>query len=245
MRFWGLVFAVLTALPAYAQENAAATQIQSKCGPVAAKIGNVEPFSRARLFIQYQSEWEEVAPSFFGADFTLEKYSGGRIRFIYVVPPSDQRQRQFLSIRTTADTLDEDTFVNLRRQHSQFDTIHFGAYNGYHSNGEPSAMMRRFHRWPDGDRSDEPKETREAWAFRTRTELARRRVLSIPYRATDQAFCVPFIIGPNIATPAEQSDGEDEITILKGFVVEIAEAKTASRSMGRTFTIRSPVTKVP
>jgi hypothetical protein len=69
--------------------------------------------------------------------------------------------------------------------------------------------------------------------------------LAIAYRAADRPVCVPFFLGPHIATPAAEIEGEDEITILKDFTVEITEAKTASESPGRTFKIHSRSSKVP
>ena len=240
MRCWVAAAIFLAGCPTWAQAPAS-----NRCAAISNQLGTPAPFSRPRLFIRYDQNWQEVTSSFIGADLTLPNYSGGKIRFIYAVPPSDNHSRQFLSIRTVADANEPENFVNLRRQHSQFDTVYGGTYDGYHANGETSAMLRRFHKWASGDRSDEPLSAREAWLFQTKMEQSRRRVLSIPYLASEHLVCVPFVIGPNIATPIDETEGEDEITILKGFVVEITEAKTASGSSGRTFKIRSPVTRVP
>lgn len=245
MRLPLAILAALAAMPAFGQDKVASPPTANRCAPIASKLGQIEPFSTPRLFIRYDQDWQEITPSLFGPDFTLDKYSGGRINFLYVVPPSDVRLRQFLSVRSVADTIEPDNFVNLRRQHDHFDAVYSGTYEGYHANGDTSAMLRRFHRWPGGDRSDDPKSSRESWSFQTKQELARRRVLSIPFRAGDQPICVPFVIGPNIATPVDEADGEDDITVLKGFIVEITEAKAATGSSGRTFKVRSPVTKVP
>lgn len=241
MRFQAAIaIAALTCTTAAAQDKAT-----DHCNPIAAQITARSPFSAPQLFIHMQNGWQEIVYKWFGTDFIVDGYSGGRLRFIYVVPPSDVRARQFLSIRSVAASNDPDDFVNLRRHHDQFDTVYGGTYEDYHQNGKTSAKLRRYHRWPNGERSDTPEESRRSWAFQTRQDIARRRVLAISYRASNQPVCVPFVLGPNIATPSGETEGEDEITILKGFVVEITEAKTASGSSGRTFKIRSLVSKVP
>ena len=86
----------------------------------------------------------------FGGDVTIENYHGEPLNFIYVVPPSNVTARQFLSIRTTADTLLPDRWVNLRRQLTDFDTVLFRTYKGYHARGEGSGTLQRFHTWPGG-----------------------------------------------------------------------------------------------
>jgi len=174
-----------------------------------------------------------------------QNWSGTAVPPFARVPPSDVRTRQFLSIRTIADTMQPDDFVNLRRHHEDFDTVYYGTYQDYHLSGKPSGTLRRFHSWPNGERSDSPTETRQSWAFQTASSISRRRVLAISYQATDKTLCLPFFLGPNIATATTGFEGDDRITILKDFSVEITEAKIASGSSGRTFKIRSSATRLP
>lgn len=214
-----------------------------RCGPLGNAITATTPSSSPQLFILTTHGWHEVAYSPFGTDLSIDSYRGGQLSFIYVVPPSTVQARQFLSIRTTADTTMPDHFVNLRRGREDFDTAYYATYQGYHLSGEPSGTLRRFHTWK-GDRSDVPMETRKSWAFTTNNPVARHRVLAISYQASSGVTCLPFFLGPNIASPSVDLEGDDQITILKDFSVEITEAKTAAGTPGRTFKISSPPSKV-
>jgi hypothetical protein len=255
MRFSATVLALaLGATSAFAQNKPVATgtpaaavpsstSLHSKCAKLAGKVTATDATSQAQLFMLRANGWQEISHGFFGSDLTVENYQGEQLSFIYVVPPSTIRDRQFLSIRTMADTDSPDHWVNLRRQLSNFDSVLLKTYQGYHSNHENSGTLQRFHNW-NGDHSDKPDSTRQAWRFQSSDELARHRVLAIPYRASEKPLCVPFFLGPNIATAADEIEGDDEITVRKDFTVEITEAKTAAGQPGRTFKIHSPQAKV-
>jgi hypothetical protein len=242
-----IVIGTLGIVPASAQDKppAAPGAPINRCAPLAGKVTATTPSSSPQLFILTSGGWQEIVYDPFWTDLTIDSYRGGQLSFIYVVPPSDVRNRQFLSIRTIADTTLPDNFVNLRRNLDDFDTVYYGTYQDYHLNGKPSGTLRRFHTWPNGEHSDTPIDTRQSWTFQSTSEIARHRVLAISYQATNTALCVPFSLGPNIAASAVGLEGDDQITIFKDFSVEITEAKTASGFSGRTFKIRSSPSKVP
>ncbi len=230
----------LISLPSLAAQEVIGP-VNDRCSALGGLIAQAPSQSAGRLFIRTDKGWEQITPKLFGADFVMQDYTGGKLRFIYVAPPSTYRGRQFLSIRTIADTDRPDNFVNLRRHHTQFDTVYYGTYQDYHLEGKAEATLRRFHRWSDGQRSDEPAQSRSVWAFSGRNAEARRRVLAIGYTASDLPVCVPFVLGPHIATPAIEEDGEDELLVQKGFTVEVTEAKNGAGGSGRTFTVKSPI----
>lgn len=212
-----------------------------RCVPLSSAIAG-STATEGRLFIKRQNGWNEVKSSWFGPDYKISDYGGEAVRFIYVAPPSDFAARQFLSIRTIAavDLSANDNFVNLRRHHLQFDTAHIGQYQDYHLSGKASGRLYRFHTWPDGTRSDSPQDVRSSWAFQRNSPSARRRVLAISYLGNGKkSTCVPFVLGPNIATPSVDIEGEDEILVQKSFTIEVTEAKTITGSAGRTFLVSS------
>jgi hypothetical protein len=123
-----IIIVALGTISALAQENnvaptSAPTPLPvNRCAKLAGKLTATTP-SSPQLFRLTASGWEEVAYNSWGTDLTVDSYQGGRLSFIYVVPPSDVRTRQFLSIRTIADANAPDHWVNLRRQLSDFDTV--------------------------------------------------------------------------------------------------------------------------
>jgi len=219
----------------------AVPQKSDRCEPVAGLLGQGDP-AQGRLFVWHERAWKKVEYQWLADDLEILNYHSEKLRFIYVAPPSKNQGRQFLSIRTTADANDTSDRVNLRKEldRKDWDTVNFGTYQDYHRDGKPIAVLKRYHRWPDGSRSDDPEATRIAWTFRHSQETARRRVLGISYFATDRTVCVPFTLGPNISTFDQEVNGEDEFLVEKGFKIEITEAKTGTGTSGRTFTVHSP-----
>ena len=239
-----IVMAALGAASVLAQEGAKA-QIPSKsnrCEPLGGLLNEGDP-NDGRLFIWHEKVWKKIEYRWLQDDLELPNYHSEKLHFIYVAPPSNFRGRQFLSVRTIADA-NENTRVNLRKETDPTeDTVNFGAYVDYHDNGKPITVLRRYHAWPDGSRSDDPEQTRMAWSFKSSRETARRRVLAVSYVATDRIVCVPFTLGPNISSVDREINGEDIFQVDKGFKIEITEAKTGSGSSGRTFTVHSAKSK--
>jgi hypothetical protein len=221
----------------------------NKCSTLSLDQIAMQPTTSGQLFIKTTKSWTEVKSALWGPDYVIPNYHGEKIAFIYVAPPSPNLVRQFLSIRTVADATDaSERIVNLRRHHDQFGTVDSGTYVDYHRDQKTSATLERFHNWrkytrPDEPRvrSDEPDDNRLGWLFNHNNDLSRKRVLGISYRASDKPVCVPFTLGPKIASQIvlEGSEGDDEIYGQLPFIIEISEAKTGTGLRGHTFQIRS------
>jgi hypothetical protein len=241
-----LALTLFTTVPTAAQPAAQPLLQVDRCAHIASLVAATPAATTGRLFILAGKSWTEVTPDSWlgGAGYTIPNYHGERLAFIYLAPPSANSGRQFLSIRTVADAEVADHFVNLRKLRQQFGRVYFGTYQGYHLNGEAHGPLRIFHLWSDSSRSDEPIDTRQSWAFQHAKSIddrSRRRVLAISFRTGAGSTCVPFILGPNIASPIVLEGAEDEDDILgqMPFIVEITEAKQGDGSPGRTFLIRS------
>src|SRR6185437_5049416 len=76
--------------------------VSNTCGPVADLLTESGRQGVGRLFIRDAGQWHEADYSWWnGASYSLSKYRGEQLAFIYAVPPSPPDIRQFLSIRTT------------------------------------------------------------------------------------------------------------------------------------------------
>lgn len=240
---FAVVAAGLTPAGACAQEKP--LPVVNRCGALPARFLE-NPASSGRLFIRNGNVWNEISAGFIGPDYIIPDYAGGPVRFIYLAPAMNYPDLQFLSIRTVADVESgqNDDFVNLRKHHDQKGKVLYGRYQNYHRDGKAAGLLSLFHGWSNGSRSDEPTDTRSSWAFQHEAQVARRRVLAVSYRTSaDRQTCVPFVLGPNIATPEVESDGEDEILVKRGFTLEITEARTATGRAGRTLTVLSKETR--
>lgn len=222
--------------------------VSNTCGPVADLLTESGRQGVGRLFIRDAGQWHEADYSWWnGASYSLSKYRGEQLAFIYAVPPSPPDIRQFLSIRTTNYNDSSTNYVNLRkrkgRKGSPFteSQVYVGQYQDYHQDSKSSGILTVFHQWFDHSRSDTPEDTRRAWAFHGPIEPARRRVLGVSFVGSPvRTTCVRFWLGPNIGAPNDDdasAEGYDEA--VGPFKLEISEVKTGTGTSGRTFTVRS------
>jgi hypothetical protein len=245
-----VAIAALSTVSVSAQDTpAAAPPPKDACTPIAGLLAGSPNTATGRLFLRDRGRWEEAEYNWWTASYTLENYHGEQLAFIYAAPPAGSfRGRQFISIRTIAYNDSSTNFVNLRkrkaRRGSAFteNQVVIGRYQNYHKDRKSSGILTVFHQWFDGSRSDDPSESRQAWAFNRATGDARRRVLGVSFVANEsRTTCAPFWLGPNIAAPNDEDAaalGYDQAG-LGPFTIEISEAKIGTGSSGRTFTIHS------
>ena len=138
------------------------------------------------------------------------------------------------------------TFVTLRKHHVTYPRqVDFDAYRQYHledNNNNPD--LHFYHHWDSKNRSDEPETTRRSFAFNealTAQDQHKplRKLLTISYHTSaGRVTCVPFYLGPDLASFVTQDVG-DEVVLELPFIIEISEAKTAAGQAGGTFVLQS------
>ena len=258
MRLIGFaVLATLGASPAVAQENTArGLPLGPSCTPIANQL-RAEPIGEtSKLYIQAKNRsFVPVSRTWLLNDgFSLPEYKDGQVlKFIYVPRRKIASKPQYLAIRTRSVGVTDYNFVTLKKQKTRSARdVEYGTFNQYHKGlTDNSTVLRHYHDWYP-DRSDTPSTTRNAYLFnqsewysglfKKKKEISIRRLLTIKFQtAEDHQTCVPFSLGPHLATACELDSEDadcDEVSLLNSFVVDITEARTFSGEAGATFTVQ-------
>ena len=251
-----IMAAALGTVPALAQ-TLPPIPLDRTCSPVAKELSASPTSDASKLYlltkagppvaIPQHSEWP------LSKDFSLPEYKDGKVlRFIYVPRPKKAEKPQYLAIRTRSVGSADYNYVALKKQKTPFSKEeYYDEYKDYHDGvNDNSRILRHYHDWHP-DRSDTPDSTRKSYnfnssewftnLFKKKKEISVRRLLTISFATSeDHQSCVPFSLGPHLATACEPAgdDDCDQIALLNSFTIDVTEARTFDGESGETFTIR-------